>query len=95
MFKSKSSCLASIASVKKNAPIAAIEDQTVEGFKKEKNPKFVIYTDKSGAPRFKLQAKNGQNILACGEPFSDVKAVKNSIKSVIRNIESPIVEKDK
>ncbi len=92
VFTKKSSCLASIASVKKNAPIAAIEDQTVDGFKKEKNPKFVIYKDKSGHPRFKLQAKNGQNILACGEPFNDMSTVKKSIKSVIKNIDSPITE---
>ena len=41
-----------IASVMKNAPIAAVEDQTVKGFKKEGCPKFEIYQDKKGEYRF-------------------------------------------
>ena len=40
VYKSKASCMNGIASVKKNAPIAAVEDQTAEGFEKCKNPKF-------------------------------------------------------
>ena len=92
VFTTKKSCLASIASVKKNAPIAKIEDQTVPGFKKVTNPKFVIYTDKKGETRFKLQAKNGQNILASGEGFTTKKAAENGVKSVIKNADSPITE---
>ena len=38
IYKSKASCMNGIASVKKNAPIAAVEDQTAEGFEKCKNP---------------------------------------------------------
>ena len=50
VYKSASGCKNGIASVAKNAPVAAIEDQTVEGFKVEKNPKFEVYTDKAGGP---------------------------------------------
>ena len=49
-------CLASvkngIESVAKNAPIANIEDQTVEGFETQTNPKFEIYKDGSNDPFF-------------------------------------------
>ena len=36
IYSSKSACLNGIESVRKNAPIAPIEDQTVEGFAEEK-----------------------------------------------------------
>ena len=48
VYKTKKSCLNGIASVAKNAPIAALEDQTAEGFVKQKCPKFEIYQDKKG-----------------------------------------------
>ena len=95
VFTTKAACLNSIASVQKNAPIAKVEDTTVEGFEKMTNPKFVIYNDNSGKARFKLQARNGENILACGEPFESIKAVLNSIESVRKNaVDSTIVEED-
>ena len=43
---SKAACKKGIESVAKNAPVAAVEDQTVEGYATEKHPKFEIYTDK-------------------------------------------------
>ena len=62
VYKSLVTCKKGIASIQKNATVAAIEDQTVEGFAKEKNPKFEIYTDKAGEFRFRLKATNGQII---------------------------------
>ena len=59
VYKALASCKNGIASVAKNAPVAAVEDQTVEGFEKAKNPKFEIYTDKAGELRFRLKAGNG------------------------------------
>ena len=90
VFTAKKTCLNSIESVKKNAPIAPIEDQTVEDFEQQKNPKFVLYTDKRGETRFKLQARNGENILASGEGYKTKKAALNGIDSVKRNADSPI-----
>ena len=58
VYTGKSACLNGIESVRKNAPVAALEDQTVEGFATEKNPKFEIYQDKAGEYRFRLQATN-------------------------------------
>ena len=60
IYKTKASCLKGIDSVINNAPIANLEDQTVENFKVEKNPKFEIFTDKAGEYRFRLKAKNGE-----------------------------------
>ena len=94
VFTSKRACLNSIASVKKNAPIAPIEDQTEEGFVTLKNPKFVLYTDKRGETRFKLNARNGLNILAAGEGYTTKAAALNGIDSVKRNADSETVEKE-
>ena len=79
-----------IASVAKNAPIAAVEDQTVEGFEKAKNPKFEIYNDKAGELRFRLKAANGEIILA-SEGYSSMSGCKNGIESVRKNADSEAV----
>ena len=55
------SCETSIESVRRNAPIAALEDQTVEGFAAAKCPKFEIYVDNAGEFRFRLKATNGDH----------------------------------
>ena len=83
-YKSLKSCTNGIASVVKNAPAAAIEDQTVEGFVKEKCPKFEIYLDKAGESRFRLKAKNGQ-IIGVSEGYKSLKTCKNGIASVVKN----------
>ena len=84
IYKSEKACLNGIASVAKNAPIAAIEDQTKEGFEKQKNPKFEIYTDKAGEFRFRLKAKNGQ-IVAVSEGYKSKKSALNGVESVRKN----------
>lgn len=93
VYTAESSCKNGIASVAKNAPIAAVEDQTKEGFEKEKNPKFEIYTDKAGETRFRLKAGNGETILA-SEGYSSVSACKNGIESVRKNADSEIVKEE-
>ena len=84
IYKSLPTCKNGIASVAKNAPLAAIEDQTIEGFAVEKHPKFQIYTDKAGEFRFRLRAKNGQ-IIAASEGYTTMKACRNGIASVQKN----------
>ena len=90
VYKALASCKNGIASVAKNAPVAAVEDQTVEGFEKAKNPKFEIYTDKSGELRFRLKAGNGEIILA-SEGYSSMSGCKNGIESVRKNADSEAV----
>ena len=93
VYKSEKSCLAGIESVKKNAPLAGIEDTTVEGYEKIKHPKFQVYLDKSGQYRFRLRATNGQIIASCGEPYTTMKAALGGIDSVKRNAPEAPVEK--
>jgi len=78
---------AGIASVQKNAPIAAIENQ-IKG-EKAKNPKFEIYQDKGGAIRFRLTAKNGEIILA-SQGYKTLESCKKGIASVVKNAASEI-----
>ncbi len=84
VYKAEKSCRQGIASVAKNAPIAAIEDQTVEGYEVQKHPKFEIYLDKAGEYRFRLKATNGQ-IIATGEGYKAMSGCKNGIKSIQKN----------
>ena len=84
VYTALSSAKNGIASVAKNAPIAAVEDRTVEGFEKAKNPKFEIYTDKAGEFRFRLKARNGQ-IIAVGEGYKKKASCLNGIDSIKRN----------
>ncbi len=72
------------ASVAKNAPVANIEDQTVEGYEVQKHPKFEIYKDKAGEFRFRLKAKNGE-IIAASEGYVRKDSCKNGIASVVKN----------
>lgn len=93
VYTTKSACLKGIESVKRNAPIAGIEDTTVEDAAAVKCPKFQLYTDKSGNPRFRLIATNGQIIASCGEPYSSKSACLNGVESVKKNApEAAIVE---
>ncbi|MBQ1314837.1 MAG: YegP family protein [Erysipelotrichaceae bacterium] len=81
VYASRSGIRNGIASVRKNAPIAPVEDQTVEEFEKVKNPKFEMYIDKAGEYRFRLKARNGEIILA-SEGYSQKAGCKNGIESV-------------
>ena len=84
VYSSEASCMKGIASVVKNAPIAALENQTVEGFAKEKCPKFEVYVDKAGEYRYRLKATNGQ-IIAVGESYKALSSCLNGIESVRKN----------
>ena len=84
VYNTEASCRKGIASVQKNAPIAAVENQTVEGFAKEKHPKFEVYNDKAGEFRFRLKATNGQ-VIAVSEGYTALKSCLNGIESVKKN----------
>ena len=84
VYASQAACKNGVESVRKNAPVAAVEDQTVEGFAVEKHPKFEIYTDKAGELRFRLKATNGQ-IIAVSEGYKAMAGCKNGIESVKKN----------
>ena len=77
-------CRGGIESVRKNAPIANLENQTEEGFKVMKHPKFEMYEDKSGEFRFRLKARNGE-IIAVSEGYKTKASCLNGIESVQKN----------
>ena len=91
IYSSLDGCKSGIESVRKNAPIAAIEDQTKEGFEKAANPKFEVYADKKGEIRFRLKAGNGQTVLV-SEGYASKSGCKNGIESVRKNADSIVVE---
>lgn len=84
VYTTEDACRKGIASVQKNAPVAAIENQTVEGYAVEKHPKFEVYTDKAGEYRFRLKATNGQ-VIATGEGYKALAGCMNGIDSIKRN----------
>lgn len=92
VYQAEASCRKGIASVMRNAPIAPVEDQTVEGYEVLKNPKFEVYTDKAGEFRFRLKARNGQ-IIAVSEGYKAMKSCLNGIESVKNNAPEAPIEK--
>lgn len=84
VYTTEAACKNGIESVIANAPIANLEDQTVEGYATEKNPKFEIYTDKAGEFRFRLKAKNGQ-IIATSEGYTTMVNCQKGVESVRKN----------
>lgn len=84
VYNSLDACKKGIESVKKNAPVAAVENQTVEGYAEEKHPKFEVYKDKAGEFRFRLKATNGQ-IIATGEGYKALAGCMNGIESIKKN----------
>ncbi|MBP5457815.1 MAG: YegP family protein [Paludibacteraceae bacterium] len=84
MYASLATCKNGIESVRKNSIAAAVEDQTVEGFETQKNPKWEIYKDAKGEFRFRLKATNGE-IIATGEGYKAKAGCLNGIESIKKN----------
>ena len=93
VYSSESSCHKGIHSIKVNAPIAHLEDQTIDAPITAINPKFEIYQDKAGEFRFRLKAKNG-NVIATSEGYKAMKSCQNGIESVRKNAPEAVIEKD-
>ena len=92
VYESLAACKNGVESVIKNAPVAGVENQTVEGFEAVKHPKFEIYNDKAGEFRFRLKARNGQ-IIATSEGYVTKSSCENGIESVRKNApEAEVVE---
>ena len=91
VYEAKASCLKGIESVKKNAPIANLEDQTVENYEAAVHPKFELYTDKAGDFRFRLKARNGE-IIGVSEGYTAKAGCLNGIESVKKNAAEAEIE---
>jgi hypothetical protein len=93
-YTSLASCKKGIESIRSNAPIAPVEDQTIEGFTTEKNPKFEIYEYRNGDYRFRLKARNGEPI-GTGQRYQSKAGCQNGIDSIKKNsVDAIIVEEE-
>ena len=92
VYTTEAACRNGIASIQKNAPAAAVEDQTVEGFETMKHPKFEVYKDKAEEFRFRLKARNGE-IIGTSEGYAAKASCLNGVASVQKNApDADIVE---
>ena len=92
VYTTEAACRNGIDSVMKNAPIANVEDQTVENFEAAKHPKFELYQDKAGEFRFRLKATNGQ-VIAVSEGYTTKANCENGVASVQKNaVDAEIIE---
>ena len=92
IYESRAACLNGVESVRRNAPIANVEDQTLENFETVTHPKFEMYVDKAGEYRFRLKARNGA-IIAVSEGYTAKASCENGIESVKKNAaEAEVVE---
>ncbi len=93
VYTGEAACRKGIESVKKNAPIAGLEDQTVEDAPAVIHPKFELYTDKAGEFRFRLKARNGE-IIAQSEAYTAKASCLKGIESVRTNAPEAEIVKD-
>ena len=92
VYTTKAACRNGVESIMKNAPVANVEDQTVEGFETVTHPKFEMYQDKAGEFRFRLKARNGE-IIGVSEGHTSKANCVNGVESVKKNAaEAEIVE---
>ncbi len=69
-----------IESVRTNCA-APVEDQTVEGCEVLRHPKYEVYLDVGGKPRFRLKASNGE-ITAVSQAYADKSACMKGIARI-------------
>ena len=92
VYTTKVACRNGVESIMKNAPVANVEDQTVEGFETMSHPKFEMYQDKAGEYRFRLKARNGE-IIGVSEGYTTKANCVNGVESVKKNAaDAEIVE---
>ena len=92
VYTSEVACMKGVESVRNNAAEAKLEDQTVAEVADVTNPKFEMYTDKTGEFRFRLKARNGE-VIAASEGYKAKASCLNGIDSVRRNAPDAAVEK--
>ena len=92
-YVSHASCIKGIESIRANAPIAPVEDQTMKEFKPEKHPKFEVYRYRNGDYRFRLIARNGE-LIGSGERYKSKAGCLNGIDSIKRNSLDAIIAEE-
>ncbi len=90
-YKSTAACVRGIGSIRRNALIAGVEDQTVSDYLSQKHPKFEVYEDKGGKYRFRLKAKNGK-IIAVSQAYHVKESCLVGVEAVKMNADSLILD---
>lgn len=84
VYLTPAACRAGIASVRRNAPAAPVQDLTAETPAAVPNPRFEVYRDRAEAFRFRLRARNGK-IIAVSEAYASRAGCLGGIESVRKN----------
>ena len=92
IYSSSTSAVGGIKSVIANAPIAAVEDQTLKTYETKNFPKWEIYQDKGGQYRFRLSAPNG-SCICHSQGYTNKTNCKNGIQSIIRSAKDASIDK--
>ena len=92
VYASEASCIKGAESVENIAAAAHLEDQTTDPVAEATNPKFEVYLDKAGEYRFRLNARNGENI-AASEGYKAKASCMNGVESVRKNAPGAPIEK--
>jgi len=92
IYSSSTSAVNGIKSVIVNAPIAAVEDQTLKTYETQNFPKWEIYQDKGGQYRFRLSAPNG-SCICHSQGYTNKTKCKNGIQSIIRSAKDASIDK--
>lgn len=87
-YNSLSACKTGIQSVINNAGNAPIEDRTLKKVVEQKNPKWVIFTDKRGEVRLQLLARNGEMVASTNDGYLSKDAAKKGIEAIARAAEN-------
>jgi uncharacterized protein YegP (UPF0339 family) len=90
VYVTESACRKGIASVMKNAATTVVLDLTLPDPPRLPNPKFELYTDKIGAFRFRLKARNGE-VIAVSEGYRTKQSCQIGIVSVQKNAPHAII----
>ena len=91
VYTTRASAMKGINSIRNNAPVAGVENQTEEGYEALRHPKFEMYQDKAGEFRFRLKARNGQ-IVGTSEGYTAKAGCLNGIESVKKNAVAEEIE---
>lgn len=91
VYTTEAACLSGIASVRRNAPEAGLEDRTGEGWEKRSNPRFELYRDRNGEYRFRLKARNGK-VIGVSDGYATHGGALGGIESVMQNAAEAEIE---
>ena len=93
VYAGVAACRRGVESIIKNAPRAKVEDQTEPGWETQTHPKFQLYTDKTGAFRFRLRARNGE-IIGSSEGYTSKASCLSGIESVRKNAAEALINEE-